>query len=275
MRCVKGQTDIVLPRSLGEAPHKRASRCLGMVSVLVLVLASSGCSSSLSKFKGSLNDVPGPSTREAGAPNALEALARRYDAKPGEKQASLAYANALRGRSQHAQAVAVLQRTSIQNVGDRDVAAAYGKALADVGKFQEAMQVLTQAHNADRPDWRVLSSQGAISDQMGEHQRAREFYTQAMQMAPNEPSVLTNYGLSFVLTKDLAKAEEILRRAASMPNADMRTQANLDLVLSLRGKATNSIQAQTQTLTPRASTSAPKQRASIAVPTAKAAPSAQ
>lgn len=211
-------------------------RTATLVSVVALTLGVAGCSSRLSHFKGSLGDV-NTGSREAVQPGALDDLARRYDAKPGEKRVSIAYAEALRARGQHGQAVAVLQKTSIMNVGDRDVAAAYGKALADIGKFQEAMQVLSQAHSADRPDWKVLSSQGVIADQMGEHARAREFYQHALQIAPDEPGVLTNLGLSYALTKELDKAEQMLRRAASMPKADQRVQANLDLVLDLRKRA--------------------------------------
>lgn len=221
----------------GDTPHDNRSRplrTLGMAMALGLALASSGCASKLSKFTNSLNDV-GPASR-TGQSAPLDDLARRYDAKPGEKRASIAYADALRASGQHGQAVAVLERTSIQNVGDRDVAAAYGKALADIGRFKEAMEVLSQAHTADRPDWRVLSSQGAISDQMGEHPRAREFYDQALQIAPNEPAILSNLGLSYLLTKELTKAEETLRRAVALPNVSERTRANLTLVMEMKGK---------------------------------------
>ena len=209
--------------------------------LLCATLALGGCSSRLGSFTGSLTDIGRSSAPPAG-PGDMGDLARRYDARPGEKQPSLAYAERLRANGQHAQAVAVLQRAAVKNVGDREVAAAYGKALADVGRFAEAMQVLSQAHTTDRPDWRVLSTQGAISDQMGKHDRAREFYDQALRIAPNDPTVLTNLALSHVLTRDLAKAEELLRLAARQPKASERVRANLALVQSLRAQAGRSAQ---------------------------------
>ena len=52
---------------------------------------------------------------------------------------------------------------------------------------------------------------------------------------PDEPSVLSNLGLSYVLAKDLPKAEEMLRRAYGRRGADPRVRANLALVVGLRG----------------------------------------
>jgi Flp pilus assembly protein TadD len=217
-----------------QAARRRRLLLLSMLAASALTLG--GCSSSrLGQFTGSLSNVGGSSATPAPRMPIAD-LARRYDSKPGEKRASLEYAAALRLSGQYGQAVAVLQRASIVNVGDREIAAAYGKALANVGRFDEASRVLVQAHTADRPDWRVLSTQGTIADQQGDHPRAREFYAQALAIAPNEPSLLNNLGLSHLLTRDLAKAETYLRQAASQPGADVRVRANLALALRLQGK---------------------------------------
>jgi Flp pilus assembly protein TadD len=47
--------------------------------------------------------------------------------------------------------------------------------------------------------------------------------------------VLSNLGLSYVLSKDLPKAEETMRRAYDRAPADQRVRANLALVLGLQG----------------------------------------
>lgn len=217
--------------SLPAATSRKALLALALGSSLFL----GGCGSRLAQFTGSLGDAGRPAGGETrGDP--IGDLARRYDARPGEKRASLDYAAALRANGQHPQAVAVLQRASMSNVGDRDVAAAYGKALADIGQLEQASQVLAQAHSEDRPNWRVLSTLGSVSDQMGNHQRARDLYHRAMQIAPNEPSILNNLGLSYVLTKELTLAEETLRKAVALPGADPRIRANLELALKLQNK---------------------------------------
>jgi Flp pilus assembly protein TadD len=71
---------------------------------------------------------------------------------------------------------------------------------------------------------------------MGQHARAREFYQSALQIKPDDPGVLSNLGLSYLLSRDLAKAEETLARAAKQPGADARVTANLALVRDLRSK---------------------------------------
>lgn len=48
--------------------------------------------------------------------------------------------------------------------------------------------------------------------------------------------MLSNLGLSYALSKQLALAESTLTTAASRPAADMRVRQNLALVLALQGK---------------------------------------
>ena len=92
---------------------------------------------------------------------------------------------------------------------------AYGRALADAGNFKQALDVLERAHSPDQPDWRILSVQGAVLDQMGRHEEAQRYYASALKIVPDEPSVLSNLGLSYALSKDLKRAEETLRRASA------------------------------------------------------------
>ena len=107
----------------------------------------------------------------------------------------------------------MLEQATIAHPGNKALLAAYGRALADNGNFQQAFDVLGRAHSPDDPDWRLLSAQGATLDQLGRYEEARQYYASALKIAPDEPSVLSNLGLSYVLSKDLPKAEETLRRA--------------------------------------------------------------
>jgi Flp pilus assembly protein TadD len=96
--------------------------------------------------------------------------------------------------------------------------------------------VLNRAHTPDRPDWHILSVQGAVLDQMGRHEEARRYYASALRLAPDEPSVLSNLGLSYALSKDLKQAEETLRRASKEGRIDPRVRQNLALVVGLQGR---------------------------------------
>ena len=96
--------------------------------------------------------------------------------------------------------------------------------------------VLSRAHSPDNPDWRVLSAQGTALDQLGRHDEARQYYAGALKIVPEEPTVLSNLGLSYALTKDLPKAEETLRRAYGGAGSDPRVRQNLGVVVGLQGR---------------------------------------
>jgi Flp pilus assembly protein TadD len=130
----------------------------------------------------------------------------------------------------------VLQRVSISNPHNKTVLGEYGRALADSGDYKQAFDVLGRAHSPDQPDWRILSAQGAALDQMGQHSDAQRFYLTALKIVPDEPSVLSNLGLSYALSHDLPKAEEMLRRAEAHQPVDPRVRQNLALVVGLEGR---------------------------------------
>jgi Flp pilus assembly protein TadD len=130
----------------------------------------------------------------------------------------------------------VLEQATIAHPGNKLLLAAYGRALADNGNFQQAFEVLGRAHSPDDPDWRLLSAQGATLDQLGRYEEARQYYSSALKIVPGQPLVLSNLGLSYVLSKELPKAEETLRRAQGLAPTDLRVRANLALVVGLQGR---------------------------------------
>ena len=82
----------------------------------------------------------------------------------------------------------------------------------------------------------MVSTQGTIADELGNHDGAREYYREALKIRPNDPTVLSNMGLSYALSRQLPRAEETLLLAANQPTADTRVRQNLSLVLALEGK---------------------------------------
>ena len=75
-----------------------------------------------------------------------------------------------------------------------------------------------------------------ILDQLGKQGDARSLYRRALDLKPNEPSVLSNLGMSYVLEGDLKSAETYMRQAAAAPGADSRVRQNLALVVGLQGR---------------------------------------
>ena len=165
-----------------------------------------------------------------------EEWGRKFEADPGNRQACLNYGRGLKALSQFNQEAAVLQTGVLRHSGDRELLAAYGKALVDAGRLQEAVPVLASAHTPERPNWSVYSTQGSVADQLGNHPQAQAFYQAALEIVPGEPTVLSNLGLSYALSRQLPRAEETLRQAAADKRADSRVRQNLAMVLALQGK---------------------------------------
>ena len=59
---------------------------------------------------------------------------------------------------------------------------------------------------------------------------------EALDIQPNEPTVLSNLGMSYLLTKDLKTAETYLRSAAKQPGAFSGVRQNLALAVGLQGR---------------------------------------
>lgn len=183
-------------------------------------------------------------SREATTPEARDArwreLAARYapayEKNPNDPSTAYAYGVTLRALGQRAQALAVLEQASIRNPQQKQILAAYGRALSDVGRYEDALGVLGRAHSPDAPDWRILNAQGALLDQIGKPAEARGHYEAALKIAPGEPAVLSNLGLSYALSKDVAKAEATLLQAAASPKADDKVRANLAMVQALKAR---------------------------------------
>jgi Flp pilus assembly protein TadD len=216
--------------------HIRIARALASAAVLAVVGASlAGCKTTQgTDTTGSLG-TPTPRNEQEWRREA-DVWGARHRANPDDPRATIAYAQALRMTGQRAQAAAVLEQASIRHPHNRALLGAYGRALADTGRLQQALDVLNRAHTPEQPDWRILSVQGAVLDQLGRHQDAQRYYGTALRIHPNEPSVLSNLGLSYALSKDLARAEQTLRQAAVRQPIDPRVRQNLALVVGLQGR---------------------------------------
>lgn len=215
-------------------PSGRARSALPLIVAAVVVVSGAlgGCARPNARTDGPAVTGSIPGDRQS----AMAEWTRRYQASPNDRDTVLGFAQALRAEERRAQAVEVLQRGMLQFPRDVTIASAYGKALAENGEFDEALKVIRAANDPRTPDWRLTSAEGAIQDQLGNAGEARRLYQEALKLAPNEPTVLNNLGLSYVFTNELAKAETTLKRAVATPHADSRVRQNLALVVGLQGR---------------------------------------
>ena len=186
---------------LRQSPQPKcfARRLAATASSVILLLGLCSCQTSgPSDITGALGEKTEASAA-AGPRRDMDSYRDRFRANPNDADAALQYGKALRAAGQRSQAVAVLEQATIAHPGSKPLLAGYGRALADNGNFQQAFDVLTRAHTPDDPDWRILSAQGAVLDQLGRYEEARQYYSSALKIAPEEPSVLSNLGLYYLL----------------------------------------------------------------------------
>ena len=213
-----------------------AVRLLASAAVAALLAMSvGGCTTTGEDTTGSIGSPSAPHS-DADWRRAAAVWGERYRRDPADAEAAMNFARALRATGERAQAAAVLEQAAIKHPYNKALLGDYGRALADAGDFSQALDVLSRAHTPDAPDWRVLNAQGAVLDQMGRHQDAQRHYASALKIVPNEPSVLSNLGLSYALSKDLKRAEATLRRASVQPGAEPKVRQNLALVVGLQGR---------------------------------------
>ena len=209
-------------------------RLAPVVLAVALAFALAGCTTTQPREKSASLGTAAPRADPDG--RSAQAWSERYRTNPSDPDTALNYAQALHVNGQRVQAIAVLEQASAQNPKHSRVLDAYGRALADAGNYEQALDAFERAHAGGQPDWRILSVQGAALDQMGRHEEAQRYYGTALRIAPDEPSVLSNLGLSYALSKDLVRAEATLRRAAGQPRVDPRVRRNLALVVGLQGR---------------------------------------
>src|ERR1700733_1606739 len=184
--------------------HRFAKRLTSTAVSATLALGLCSCQTdSLSDITGALGDKTEKSSA-ADPQHGVDFYRDRFRAHPEDAEAALNYGKALRAAGQRSQAVAVLERATIAHPSDKALLAGYGRALADNGNFQQAYDVLGRAHTPDNPDWRILSAQGAVLDQLGRGEEARQYYASALRISPEETSVLSNLGLSYLLSTFLS-----------------------------------------------------------------------
>lgn len=189
---------------------------------------------------GSVNPAAGAGAI-AGSPDGDLAEATRYwqdkfENDPSNRVAGINLARYLRASGRAAEAVGPMRQLSIAYPEDAGVMRELGKSLAASGSLDDALRVLDQVISTNNADWQLHSVRGTVLDQMGRGEEAQAAYQAALRIAPGEPEVLSNLGLSYALAGDLSRAEQVLRQAIDHPRASAKVRENLVLVLGLQGR---------------------------------------
>jgi Flp pilus assembly protein TadD len=229
---------------------KTTGKMLRVSAALALALTVAGCAKDRMSTGSTHSARSFDNLNSAQLDGAAQSLGDAYTRKPTDKKTGLDYANVLQMSGKSDQALAVMRKLAIAHPNDRQVLAAYGKSLAAVGEFEPALDAVRRAQTPEYPDWKLVSAEAAILDQLGKPSEARRLYRKALDLKPDEPSVLSNLGMSYVLEGDLKSAETYLRSASEKPGADSRVRQNLALVVGLQGRFDEAEQIAKQELSP-------------------------
>ena len=168
---------------------------------------------------------------------------QEYDKNPNDYEAALKLSRVLRQIGSSSRAAEISAQALNLRQGDVDLTLVFAQASLDTGQPEAAVGPLARIEGNVMENWRAQSIIGVTLDQLGKHQEAQAYYERALAISPDNPQVLSNLALSHALEGDAAKAEDLLRTAATAPGADVRVRQNLALVLGVQGKFTEATEA--------------------------------
>jgi Flp pilus assembly protein TadD len=111
-----------------------------------------------------------------------------------------------------------------------------GSVLLAKGESEAAERRLRRAVELDATNWRAWNALGQTLDQRRSWTEAEVAYRKALGLAPNEPAVLNNFGVSRLSAGDLAGAAELFARARQLAPDLKPVETNLRLALALQGR---------------------------------------
>jgi len=187
------------------------SACVG-IGTAAAAVGLSGCAGlSGSGFDGT-SGFMAQSTAEAGKPKSISELRQAHLDKPGDPDATIAYGRGLKSSGRTKEALAVVEAAAGANPDNQQLVVEQGLLALELGHTQKAQHALLRA-SPDNNDWKVLSGLGVAHAGTGQHAKAQDYFNRALVLSPNNPTVLNNLALSYILDKKVDKGRELLQQA--------------------------------------------------------------
>lgn len=236
-------------RRTPRAPTRRPSGA-SAIACLTLLLALAGCSGEL---RPSSPAGPGISATDAAMLEERAALALQMGRSD---QARDLYRSMLQRRPDDPVAAAGLSEAERLRGEDeaalRHAATAYGNAGASNpvkaqalftagavllvrGESEAAERRLRHAVELDPVNWRAWNGLGQALDRRRSWPEAETAYRQALAIAPDEPAILNNFGVSRLSAGDPAAAADLFARTRKLAPDLKLVETNLRLSLALQG----------------------------------------
>ena len=187
---------------------------------------------------------PDRGARQADGPSdplekATQYWGKEYAKNPNDLTKALNYAHNLKAMGEKQRALAVLQQASPVHGQNRELASEYGRLALELGPGESRRAgARAAADDPTKPDWRVISARGAVLAKQEKYAEAIPLFERARALSDDQPSVLNNLALAYVMNGEASKAEidAAHGRRARAGSTPTRCSQNLALVLSLQGK---------------------------------------
>jgi Flp pilus assembly protein TadD len=188
---------------------------------------------------------------ERGPPLARAAFwAREADLDPKDEQAAVGLTQALRAMGNYDDAIAAIGKLLMVEPNSFEALVEFARVHIAAGRGFYAIEPAKRAQSLAPRDWRPATLIAVAYEQAQRDDEARAAHETALAMAPQNPTVLSNYGMFLAAHGETARAETLLRTAAARPDATIQVRQNLALVLGLEGRLTEAEKLARQDLPP-------------------------
>ena len=168
--------------------------------------------------------------------SAIQLYREQLEAKPKDFATTMNLAQALYQAGATNDALAVFKAAAKIRDYSPGPWVGMGRVSLAQGRPHEAHQYFVRAVARDEKDYAALTGVAVSRDHMGAHEESQDIYRRLLEIRPNDPSLLSNLGLSLALGGQAEQAIHVLLQITSAPNAPAPAQHNLALAYALAGK---------------------------------------
>jgi Flp pilus assembly protein TadD len=162
--------------------------------------------------------------------------AREADIDPADSEAAVGLSQALRAMGNFDDAGAAVGKLLTVKPDDFDGLLELARIQIARNQGFYAIEPARRAEALAPRDWRPVTLLAVAYEQAQRDDEALAAHRQARALAPDNPTVLSNYAMFCAAHGDAAQAESLLRTAVTRPDATIQVRQNLALVLGLQGR---------------------------------------
>lgn len=185
---------------------------------------------------GTLDPAPVGATSTSGAQTAATTSAQSETSKTALQQAQQ-----FKASKKLKEALAVLETIPNEGGNNHPLLIEQGLLALELGQSAKAQQLLNRTQPDASKDWRVHSALGVAAASQGQQRDAQRHFSKALKLSPDNPTVMNNLALSYMLDQKPTDAENLLKRAQAAksaspsPGHQSRVTQNLSLAQTLSG----------------------------------------